>query len=94
MTMIAMTMLPDMVVVVLEGLCCGDLGGFEGLGWWWFMREMCFLSVYSSGRVELVSCGVVGRVLFVKKSIAETEFEYRSDLVVLMRWELIKRALI
>jgi hypothetical protein len=32
MTMIAMTMLPDMVVVVLEGWCCGDLGGFGGGG--------------------------------------------------------------
>jgi hypothetical protein len=30
--MIAMTMLPDMVVVVLEGWCCGDLGGFGGGG--------------------------------------------------------------
>jgi hypothetical protein len=23
--------------------------------WWWFMREMCFLSVYASGRVEFVN---------------------------------------
>jgi hypothetical protein len=52
--MIAMTMLPDMVVVVLEGLwrrereaVCEDSDGVgdESLGWWWFMREMCFLSV-------------------------------------------------
>ena len=33
----------------------GNSGGVgdESLGW--FMREMCFLSVYSSGRVEFVN---------------------------------------
>jgi hypothetical protein len=59
--MIAMTMLPDMVVEVWKGLWrwrergCGDSDGVgdESLGR--FMREMCFLSVYSSGRVELVN---------------------------------------
>jgi hypothetical protein len=62
--MIAMTMLPDMVVVLWEG--CGGGGGY----WLWglveslvrtcgdlFMRETCFL-LYSSGRAELVSYGI------------------------------------
>jgi hypothetical protein len=92
MTMIAMTMLPDMVVVLWEGVEVGFLVVESLVGTCDGLHERCVLSVDSSGRVELESWESLVELWLSKNRLQRPRPSI--EVCVLMGWEVIKRALI